>query len=314
MPNALPNASVERFLDDLSRFGAVDDLKFGLCVSGGADSLALLLLAHQANIDCEVATVDHKLRPEAAKEAEHVAQICDELGLRHDILTLTEKREGNVSDWARQARYAALGEWAIARKIDLLVTAHHADDQLETMIMRLNRGSGIAGLAGVRELRGHVIRPLLGWRKRELEDIVKTAGIAAVDDPTNRDDRFDRARLRKSLADADWLDPVAASRTAAALAEAEDALDWTARAYENRRVAEQSGIISFDPRNLPKELIRRITLACLRRISPQAAPRGSELDRLIHGLESNRVASLAGVKCSGGVFWLFEKAPARARN
>lgn len=315
MPSALLKGDIERFRED---FAAVARgrraRRVGLCVSGGPDSLALLLLAHAALDDVEAATVDHGLRDASAAEARHVGALCAELGVPHAILTLDAPEPGNISAWARKERYAALLAWAQERNIDVLLTAHHADDQLETMIMRLNRGSGVAGLAGIRAQNDGLLRPLLGWRKAELEAVVAACGVEAADDPSNRDDRFDRARLRKALADADWLDPIAASRSAAALADAEFALNWAADAYSGRRLAEQDGVVSFDPRALPRELLRRILLICLRMIEPDAAPRGDELDRLIAGLASGKTATLAGVKCMGGDFWLFAKAPARSKN
>lgn len=312
-PNALPSEAVARFRRDVDALtGTLPPARVGLCISGGPDSLALLLLAHASLPEIEAATVDHGLRPEGAAEADYVASICASLGVPHSTLVLDpDGRKGNVSDWARRERYGALADWAQHRGLDLLLTAHHADDQLETMIMRLNRSSGVAGLAGIRARTPGVARPLLGWRKSELEELVAFAGLSPVDDPSNRDDRFDRARLRKALASADWLDPVAASQSAAALAEAEEALEWTAKAYAGRRIAERDGIVSFSPKGLPRELTRRLVIICLRQIDANANPRGDEVDRLISGLTDGRTATLAGAKCIGGEFWLFSKAPAR---
>jgi tRNA(Ile)-lysidine synthase len=314
MPSAPPEAAAKRFLTDFCASGGRVDDPVGVAVSGGADSLALLLLAYAALPKVEAATVDHGLRDSGAEEARRVASICETLGIPHVTLKLGSPAKGNVSAWARRERYGALAEWMGERGLTQLMTAHHADDQLETMIMRLNRGAGVAGLAGVRAKRDGIIRPLLSWRKAELEALATDSGLTPVDDPSNRDDRFDRARLRKELAGADWLDPVAASHSAAALADAEAALIWATEAYENRRCAEKDGIVSFDPRNLPRELLRRITLACLSKINPVAAPRGEELDRLLSGLASGRAATLAGVKCVGGDFWLFSAAPPRREN
>jgi tRNA(Ile)-lysidine synthase len=315
MPNALPDAAVSRFLEDFGTCkGADSNARIGLCVSGGPDSLALLLLGRAAFADVRAATVDHGLRPAAADEALHVAALCRELDIPHITLKLGPPEQGNLSDWARRERYRALFEWADDAAIATLITAHHADDQLETMIMRLNRGAGVAGLSGIRRAQKGLARPLLGWRKAELEALVAAAGLIPVDDPSNQDDRFDRARLRKALAGADWLDPVAAVKSADALAEAEAALDWTAAAYAGRRTAAKDGIVSFDPRALPAELIRRITLHCMRQINPDAAPRGEDLDRLIRSLGEGRIATLSGVKCAGGAFWLFDLAPPRRKN
>jgi tRNA(Ile)-lysidine synthase len=315
MPNAPPEALVKRFQDDLSALIGHRPSRIGLAISGGADSLGLLLLAQAAYPrQIEAATVDHGLRPAAVGEARFVADICETLGVPHEILTVPPFESGNVSEWARRERYRALGDWAEKQGLSILLTAHHADDQLETMIMRLNRGSGLAGLSGIRAERDGLARPLLGWRKAELEALVADAGIKAVDDPTNRDDQFDRARLRKSLASADWLDPIAANRSASALADAEAALVWTTKAYLNRRTAVQNGVLSLDPRDLPRELLRRLTLACLAQINAHANPRGDALERLISALSRGQTVALAGVKCSGGTFWLFSLAPPRRKN
>ncbi len=312
----LDPALIERISRDLAACipGGLLPERLGVAVSGGADSLALMILAKAAVPDVQAATVDHALRPEARDEALFVARVAASLGVGHSILTLAGTPRGNVPDWARRERYRALEDWALDGDIPVILTAHHADDQLETMIMRLNRGAGVSGLSGVRSYRSgrvDIARPLLGWRKEELEALVRSAGIDAVSDPSNRDDRFDRARLRKALAGADWLDPVAANRTAGALADADLALDWAARAYAGRRVAEKGGVISLDPKGLPRELLRRILLDCLARISPDAAPRGDEIDRLMLGLFEGRIATLAGVRCTGGTFWLFAKAAPR---
>ncbi|MEO7247763.1 MAG: tRNA lysidine(34) synthetase TilS, partial [Novosphingobium sp.] len=162
-------------------------------MSGGPDSLALLLLAHELMPDrIAAATVDHGLRAESAAEADMVAQVCANMGVPHEILRVAVAG-GNVQAEARAARYAALAEWLDRKELAALVTAHHADDQAETLIMRLNRGSGVAGLAGTRAV-GRVpgsgektmqalLRPLLGWRKAELAGIVGTAGLVAAQDP-----------------------------------------------------------------------------------------------------------------------------------
>lgn len=203
-----------------------------MAVSGGPDSLALLLLANAALPGrVEAATVDHGLRPEGAQEAAQVARICAAIGVPHDVLRV-EVGAGNLQSRAREARYAALGEWMAQHEIGALATAHHADDQAETLMMRLNRGSGLAGLAGVRAtglVPGtlHVLlRPLLGWRRAELADIAAQSGFAAVHDPSNADERFDRVRMRNALAAADWIDPAALSRSAQLLGEANAALEW----------------------------------------------------------------------------------------
>lgn len=302
-----------RFLRDFQVLAGPGPKRVGLAVSGGPDSLALLLLAAEALDHVEAATVDHGLRPEAASEAKYVAGIAKMLGVRHSTLTLPPKPKGNTSAWARKNRYAVLEQWADALGLDLILTAHHADDQLETMLMRLNRAAGVGGMAGIRPTRGRIARPLLGWRKADLIRLVKDQGIEAVDDPSNHDDRYDRARLRKSLEKATWLDPVAAVRSSIALASADHALDWAASDYLSRRAAVAAGIVSLDAKGLPNELLRRIVLKCIVQVEPQAAPRADELDRLIIALRAGKTSTLAGVKCAGGAYWTFQKAPPRRK-
>ncbi len=205
--------------------------------------MALLCLAHaHLREGLEVATIDHGLRPEASDECALVASQCAAWGLPCEVLQVTVD-EGNVQDRARAARYAALGKWAADRHLASVATAHHADDQAETILMRLNRGSGLAGLAGIRSSAFvdrcpvPVIRPLLGFRKRELRDIVRSAGVAFAEDPSNRDASFERVRMRQHLEGADWIDPAALARSAAHLQEADRSLDALAQEYWDRHAS-----------------------------------------------------------------------------
>ena len=301
---------VDRFRADLGALTGPAPGRLGLAVSGGPDSLALLLLAHAAFPDAiAAATVDHALRPESAAEARFVAAICVDLGVPHVILTADEAIAGNLQAGARALRYRLLGAWAAHEGLAWLVTAHHQDDQAETLLMRLNRGAGLAGLAGVRahtEINGlQVIRPLLGWSRAELARIA--APLGPVADPSNSDPRYDRARLRESLAGAGWLDAAAFARSAQALAQAEAALDWAAE----RLIAERVADCTFDPAGVPAELRRRVILKLL---DAPELPRGPNLQRLLATLEAGGTATLAGVKWTGGARWTFAPAPPRRRG
>ena len=150
---------------------------------------------------------------------------------------------------------------------DWVLTAHHADDQAETLLMRLNRGAGVAGLCGVRGVNVRVLRPLLGWRRTELAEIVAESEIEAVADPSNTDEKYDRARIRRQLSDAEWIDPAALVRSALALAEADQALDWTAERLAAERIRGSGPELELDPSGLPPELRRRLLLRILRRIA-----------------------------------------------
>ncbi|HEX8573076.1 MAG TPA: tRNA lysidine(34) synthetase TilS [Allosphingosinicella sp.] len=322
MAPALPRELVQRFRLDLEALAGKPD-SIGVAVSGGPDSLALLLLAHSAfPRQVRAATVDHRLRAESAAEAEAVSGLCAALGVGHDILHACVERAGEgLQAAARDARYAALAEWMAGNKIELLLTAHHSDDQAETLLMRLNRGSGVAGLAGVRAAGAvpgsdgglRLCRPLLGWRRGELESIVAAAGLEAAMDPSNRDEAFDRARLRRQMAEAPWLDPAALARSAALLGEAETALEWVAALLFEARAEVAEGRVELRAQDLPPELLRRLVLRCLRHVAAEARPRGGPLAALIARLQEGGAATLCGVKATGGRTWRFEPAPPRSR-
>lgn len=289
-----------------------------MAVSGGPDSLALLLLAAQARPgEVEAATVDHGLRPESADEAASVARLCEQLGVPHATLKVAVAA-GNLQQEARLARYRALAEWQEARGLGTLLTAHHADDQAETLLMRLNRGSGLAGLAGIRATGrnpvsgGLVLRPLLDWRKAELEALVRDCGIEPAQDPSNRDDRFDRARIRKSLAAADWLDPLAIAQTAAWLEQADAALVHYANAEWDARVeVGQEAIIYRPAPEAPREIRLRVIARTIAELGGQ--PRLSQVAELLDALERGESGNLAGVLARAAPNgWIFAPEPPRS--
>lgn len=305
---------------------APDPHSLGVAVSGGPDSLALLLLAHAAFPGrVEAATVDHRLRPEAADEAAGVAAICRGLGVPHRILTLQwpDPPGSNIQMRAREGRYHLLGGWALDRGLRFLATGHHADDQAETILMRLNRGAGVSGLAGARARRllvAHpqtdavvtLIRPLLDWRRRELGTICEDAAIAPIDDPTNADPHYDRTRVRAFLADADWLDPTRLATSAANLADAEEALAWCAEhILGDRQTIHDDGSITLDPTGLPRELQRRLLIEGLSHFTGCANSPGPKVARLLGALRAGQSGMLADVKATPGPTWRLAWAPPR---
>jgi tRNA(Ile)-lysidine synthase len=314
-------ALVDRFTADLDPLLA-PGARLGVAVSGGPDSLALLLLAAASRPQLvEAATVDHGLRPEARAEAELVAGICERLGVPHTILTArwSEIPETAIQERARDQRYRLLGYWSEERGLEALATGHHADDQAETVLMRLARGSGVRGLAGMRPRsvapgsHARLIRPLLGWRRTELEQLGVAAGLDPVTDPSNSDERFERVRVRRAMRELDWLDPQTVARSAANLADADNALDWTARNEWKHNVSERSGVISYRPGEAPPEIVRRIVGRAVRKLATEgnADLRGPELDRLLTTLRDGGTATIRGVRCAGGREWRFAAAPAR---
>lgn len=323
LTTSLPAPLVERFakaLDNLVPKGT----KIGLAVSGGSDSLALLFLAAAVRPgEIEAATVDHGLRDGSADEAKMVAGLCEDLGVPHSILPLQWKTKPTtaIQEMARIRRYGALADWARARSIKVIMTGHHADDQAETFLMRLRRGAGVNGLAGMRfsvKVPGSdeaLVRPLLGWRRDELEKICALAGVTPAEDPSNADERFERVRIRKLLGGiSDVLGPRAVAASAIHLADADRALDWAANREWARAAKVEDGTITLDPSQLPREIKRRLMLRAINMLATEgrrSAIRGRQADRLMRGLSGGAVATVKGVKCTGGAQWTFTPAPAR---
>lgn len=324
-----------RFAADLAALWPEDEREgrpLGLAVSGGPDSLALLLLAAEALPgQIAVASIDHGLRPEAAGEVALVGRIAGERGIPFAALKVS-LASGNLQAEARAARYAALSRWADEVGLGAIATAHHADDQAETLLMRLNRGSGLAGLAGVRP-RGRIegsetllLRPLLGWRKAELAAVVTEAGITPAEDPSNTNPAFDRARLRAALAQADWLDPVQIAASAAHLAEGWQALEWYAELDWHEMVMREEGDrgapgFSYCA-NVPRVIAIETILRIIRELGGHATR--SEAARAWDRLWAGENASLGGVLAVPGVekvekvgvtmrVWRFRPEPARGR-
>lgn len=168
--------------------------------------MALLALASRVREPAGllIASVNHGLRAAAETEIHGVEALCATLGLRHSTLDLGALPEtGNLSANLRDARYAALADWARDQRLSTVLLGHTMDDQAETVLMRLARGSGVEGLSGMTEIR-HThgidwVRPLLGLRREDLRGWLRAEGVPWHDDPTNEDDSFDRIKARRAL-------------------------------------------------------------------------------------------------------------------
>ncbi|TPE58459.1 tRNA lysidine(34) synthetase TilS [Sandaracinobacter neustonicus] len=286
-----------------------------IAVSGGPDSLALMALAADSfGPRAHVLSVDHGLRGEAAGECAMVATLAAGLGLPHATLTVSVASGGDLQARARTARYAALAGWCRARQIGVLMTAHHADDQAETLLLRLARGSGLSGLAAIRARSERdavtLIRPLLGWRRADLAALVAARGWTPADDPSNRNPRFDRTQARAALTALPWLNPDRLAASTAHLAEAEAALAWAAaRAFATRSEPRGDALL-LDPDGLPAELRRRLLADGLRSFGVEAD--GPALARLLARLEAGGSGTLGAVQARGaGGRWTLKVAPAR---
>ena len=292
--------------------------RLALAVSGGADSLALLLLAARAFPgQIQVLTVDHGLRAAAADECALVRRLAASLDIPAETLVLSLAPGGNVQARARAARYRALGERCTALGIGWLLTAHHQDDQAETLLLRLARGSGLTGLAAIgtaTRLAGvTVLRPLLGRRRADLTAIVAAAGWTPAEDPSNADPHYDRTRARTLLHGTPWLAAERLAASAAHLQQAEAALRWAAERAWDSRATTIDGRVMLDPEGLPAELRRRLLARAL--AESGVAADGPALARLLARLADGRAATIGAiaVRPSNGR-WLLGAAPPRRRS
>ncbi len=174
-----------------------------VAVSGGADSVALLhlllSLAPAWQLRLHALHVDHQLRANSAADADFVKKLGSRLGVRVDVATVAVDRQGSLEAAARAARYAALEECAARVGAERIAVGHTADDQAETVLMRLVQGAGVRGLSGIPPVRGPIIRPLIELRRSALETELKRAGLSWVEDETNRDPKLLRNRIRHEL-------------------------------------------------------------------------------------------------------------------
>ncbi|MFO1150823.1 MAG: tRNA lysidine(34) synthetase TilS [Alsobacter sp.] len=269
-----------------------------LAVSGGPDSACLLhMLARwrrdHPGVALEAATVDHGLRQASADEAAAVAAWCGRLGLPHATLRWTGlKPRSGLQAAAREARYALLAAHARAAGADVLLTAHHADDQAETVLMRLAHGSGLRGLAGMAPLArrpGGLLhaRPLLHLPKARLVATLAAWGEPSFEDPSNADPRHGRSRARAlaPLLAREGLSPGRLLRLAERARRAEEALDALAREAFARHACRDGAGTSLAPGLFDEapEIVIRVLLEAL----------GGRADQEIPALRLARVEALA---------------------
>jgi tRNA(Ile)-lysidine synthase len=237
--------------------------RIGLAVSGGPDSLALMLLAagyakdHPLHPKFFVYSVDHGLRPEAADEVRFVVREAGRLGLQACALRWRgRKPKTGIQEAARAARYALIADAMREDGAQILVTAHHLGDQAETVLMRLAHGSGIEGLRGMdyaADIAGlTIVRPLLGVDPADLRAVVDRAGLTPVVDPSNADHDYERVRWRAALPAlaALGLDAGRINQFALRVRDADRALSAMAsEAYAETTITAVRGII-LDPARL----------------------------------------------------------------
>jgi tRNA(Ile)-lysidine synthase len=332
-PSAVSRAEAARLFADLAEAPVLV-----LAVSGGPDSTALLLLAARwraalkAGPQLIAVTVDHGLRAEAAYEAAAVGRLAAELGVVHRIVNWPgPKPDTGLQAAARAARYRVLGTAAQQAGASHILTAHTLDDQAETVLMRLARGSGLTGLAAMARLtplgRGiTLVRPLLDTPKARLIATLDEAGIDYARDPSNENTRFTRARLRAlmpALA-AEGLDTARLAQFAGRAARADAALEAAAHdAFGRLRLNAQrgDGLFAFAApgfRALPREIALRVLGRAVAQVGDEGRVELGKLESLLQALDASgpprlrRTLAGACVTLHGGRLTI-ERAPARRR-
>jgi tRNA(Ile)-lysidine synthase len=281
-----------------------------VAVSGGGDSIALMHLLtgwakRSRRAPPVVVTVDHGLKPQSAAEARKVTRWAKDAGLKAVVLTWSgDKPKGNIEAVAREARYRLMGEWVRKKKLASLFIAHNLDDQAETFLLRLIRGSGLDGLSAMRSVSSFpvagfddltLVRPLLEIERAHLRTHLEALDAAWLEDPMNADDRFARVRLRKA-----WpaLEALGFTRNrlvdaAAHLSRAREALDAVTLAVLSRTCRPAGKDLQVDAPALvaaPREVALRALAQMLMAVGRQPyRPRFESLERLLDRLAAGNL-------------------------
>ena len=282
--------------------------RIGAAVSGGGDSMALLSLMRpwcaRHGVELRVVSVDHGIRPESRSECRLAGEFAAGLGVEHETVSCGQLPAGNVQDAARRVRHSLISDWAGRNRIRFVALAHTLDDQAETFLLNLARGSGVDGLAAmpvdVRRFGIRWLRPLLNVGRAELREYLKGEGIRWIEDPTNSDERFGRTKARQLF---ESIGPLGATRERLAAAadrmqEAREVLDDAAAAAEERiMTVGELGEIRIDAGfwRLKRETRLRVGARAVVAVSgSEYRPRLAALISALETVRSGRSFSLSG--------------------
>ncbi|WP_170572899.1 tRNA lysidine(34) synthetase TilS [Ruegeria atlantica] len=283
--------------------------RLGIAVSGGGDSVALMHLlqdiAQFEQVALYSATVDHGLRPEAEAEAAWVAEQAAILGIPHETLIWWGwDGAGNLQDQARQARYRLLKDWAKRNEMTAIALGHTADDQAETVLMRLGRTAGVTGLSGMPYIRERdgitLLRPMLGITRKSLRGFLSAGNVDWIEDPSNHDSKFDRIKAREALSGLAPLGISAQSlaRVAENLAQAREALDRYTQESARKVAVVDGGDVCIDRSGfelLPSEIQRRLIIGIIAWIAGQGyPPRSAAVDQVVAAVRDGLAMTLSG--------------------
>lgn len=283
--------------------------RIGVAVSGGSDSLGLMMVLHawqeQGGPKIFSVTVNHGLRPEAAEEAQYVASVCAKINVSHDTCKWQGwDGRGNLQDRARRARYEIITDWAKERQLDKVALGHTADDQAETFLMRLSREAGVDGLSAMalqwRQNGVDFVRPALKITREELREVLHRQKVDWIEDPSNYDESFERVRARKALVELEPLGITIETLSAVAhnMSDVRRTLYWYAFLAARNIVTFQSGDLVIERkgfRTLQPEIGRRLMQQALKWVSgAEYAPRGRAVDLLLESVRGGTDMTLQG--------------------
>lgn len=270
--------------------------KIAIAISGGSDSMALAVLSiiygKANNLHVHGLIVDHKLRSESTNEALHVRQMLQGYGIPSEILTWQHAGiSTKIQENARDARYQLMIEYCNQNDFQYLLLGHTADDQLETFWMRFNNGSGLQGLSGMKEssVRGAIflLRPLLNFRKEDLQSFLKQSGVSWVEDPSNQNEKFERVRIRnaiQSLKQTQLLNQSKIQKSLNKLNEAQEFIDFQVNEFKKSQGSDYFKLDDFIP--LHSYLQKEVLLSYLKDLSSK---------KYVNSLESvSRINSVLG--------------------
>jgi tRNA(Ile)-lysidine synthase len=298
--------------------------RLGVAVSGGGDSVALLALlaefAKKHGSELHVITINHGLRDGAQDEIRLVTDLCAEIGCAHHVEYWSGwDGGGNLQDRARVARYEMIADWALGNNIDVVALGHTANDQAETVMMRLARGAGVDGLSAMtrRTVRSGItlVRPMLGIERRSLRAYLRAKGLTWAEDPSNDNRDFERIRMRDALR---ILEPLGISvekltNVADYMSQARTALNWQTFLTARTVVEIVHGTVCLDKkgfRALPHEISRRLLVHALNWVShSEYPPRRSAVAEVFEAIKSSQTATLHGCQLAhqSDKLWVFRE-------
>jgi tRNA(Ile)-lysidine synthase len=300
-----------RFREKISSF--VGKEKFAIAVSGGSDSLALSVLAKLYSLENDSdfisLIIDHKLRKESAEEAKETYKNLTVRKIKAKILTYQgEKFSSNIQKKARDLRYDLFEKYCVKNKIKFLILAHHQDDLIENFYIRLIRGSGIKGLTSLQSIfeynkNFYLLRPLLNFNKQELLTVTKKYYSSWIEDPSNKNDKFLRVRIRKmqTRLQKEGFDPKRIIKTIDNLNTAKDSLDFyifkSEKKYLNFYKEGYATLKSSIFNNEAQEVIFRVIIKAIHFVSGEYYPPRSDS---LKGLMKNLLAKSFKSSTLGG--------------